>query len=53
VDEVDDCNGVMYGGGICPGGPVKGLLLDSRRPGGGPAHDTGLDVETGDWIVEP
>lgn len=44
----------MYGGATCPGGPEKGLLFDKRRPGGGPAHETGLeDVDAGDCIVEP
>lgn len=38
VEFVEDCKGVMYGGGgagPCPGGPEKGLPvedIDSRRP---------------------
>lgn len=54
MEAADDCNGDIYGGGACPGGPAKGLLLDKRRPGGGPAQDTGLeDVDAGDCIAEP
>lgn len=57
VEAVDDCKGVMYGGGACPGGPEKGLPvddIDKRRPGGGgPAQDIGLDEDIGDCIADP